>query len=202
MGLLDFVRKMKVRGSEVRLLLLGLDNAGKTAVLKRIANESDITNVTPTPGYSIKTVIHGSFKLNVWDLGGQKAIRGFWRNYYDDTDAIIYVIDSSDRRRIEETGVELQQILEEVKLAGVPILIYLNKTDLMFSLNAGEVTRGLNLHAIRDRQWQVVACSAKTGEGIQEGLEFIISEVSEKFRGHDAPAATTTTSTAAPTAIR
>lgn len=185
MGLLDFVKKMKVRGDqEVRILLLGLDNAGKTSILRKIANE-DISCVTPTPGFSIKTICRGKLRVNVWDLGGQKAIRGFWRNYYDSTDAIIYVIDSSDRRRIEETGVELQQLLEEVKLAGVPILIYANKVDLMFALHTTEITRGLNLHAIRDRQWHIEGCSAKTGAGIQEGLQFVISEMIEKYKLHD-----------------
>ena len=112
----------------------------------------------------------------MWDVGGQKTIRPYWRNYFESTDGIIYVIDSADRRRMEETGIELQQIIDEEKLSGVPLLIYANKQDLLNSLSASEITAGLNLHSIRDRQWQIVPCSAKTGEGLKDGLEFIIGE--------------------------
>jgi ADP-ribosylation factor-like protein 3 len=130
----------------------------------------------PTQGFNIKSLKHGNFKLNMWDVGGQKTIRPYWRNYFESTDGIIYVIDSADRRRMEETGIELQQIIDEEKLSGVPLLIYANKQDLLNSLSASEITAGLNLHSIRDRQWQIVPCSAKTGEGLKDGLEFIIGE--------------------------
>jgi len=151
------------------------DNSGKTTILKKLSDE-DILQVMPTQGFNIKSLKHGNFKLNMWDVGGQKTIRPYWRNYFESTDGIIYVIDSADRRRMEETGIELQQIIDEEKLSGVPLLIYANKQDLLNSLSASEITAGLNLHAIRDRQWQIVPCSAKNGEGLKDGLEFIINE--------------------------
>eukprot|EP00128_Syssomonas_multiformis_P006146 Colp12_sorted_trinity150504_noHs@2022 len=106
MGLLDLLRKIKRTDRQVRLLLLGLDNSGKTTILKKLASE-DISHITPTQGFNIKSVAMDNFKLNVWDIGGQKAIRPYWRNYFENADALIYVIDSADRRRLEETGVEL-----------------------------------------------------------------------------------------------
>jgi ADP-ribosylation factor-like protein 3 len=75
----------------------------------------------------------------VWDIGGQKAIRPYWKNYYENTDALVYVIDSADRRRMEETGVELSSLLEEEKLAGVPVLIFANKQDLLNAMPPKEV---------------------------------------------------------------
>ena len=84
----------------------------------------------PTQGFNVKSLASGTVKLNVWDIGGQKAIRPYWRNYYDRTDALIYVIDSSDSRRMEESGSELDQLLHEEKLKGVPLLILANKQDL------------------------------------------------------------------------
>ena len=74
---------------------------------------------------------HDGFKLNVWDIGGQKAIRPYWRNYFEQTDAMVYVIDSADRKRIEETGLELADLLEEDKLSGVPVIVLANKQDLV-----------------------------------------------------------------------
>lgn len=126
MGLLDFLRKFNKPETEVRILILGLDNAGKTTILKNLCKE-DVTHITPTQGFNIKSLAYNSFKLNIWDVGGQKSIRPYWRNYFDTTNAMIYVIDSSDRRRMEETGIELQQLLDEDKLSGVPLLIFANK---------------------------------------------------------------------------
>ena len=99
---------------------------GKTTILKQLASE-DIQHTAPTQGFTVKSLSQNGFKLNVWDIGGQKSIRPYWRNYYNSTNAVIYVIDSSDRRRMEETGVELNQLLEEEKLAGIPLLVYANK---------------------------------------------------------------------------
>jgi len=126
MGLLDYLRKFNKPETEVRILILGLDNAGKTTILKNLCKE-DVTHITPTQGFNIKSLSYNSFKLNIWDVGGQKSIRPYWRNYFDTTNAMIYVIDSSDRRRMEETGIELQQLLDEDKLTGVPLLIFANK---------------------------------------------------------------------------
>ncbi|KAJ3125482.1 ADP-ribosylation factor protein 3 [Nowakowskiella sp. JEL0407] len=138
MGLLALLRKLKRTDKELRILLLGLDNGGKTSILKRLASE-DITEIKPTQGFNIKSVQQDGFKMNVWDIGGQKTIRPYWRNYFDSTDILIYVIDSADRRRLEETGQELTLLLEEIKLSGVPLLVFANKQDLINALPASEV---------------------------------------------------------------
>ena len=70
------------------MLVLGLDNSGKTTILKKLSDE-DITQIMPTQGFNIKSLMHDGFKLNVWDIGGQKSIRPYWRNYYDQTDALV-----------------------------------------------------------------------------------------------------------------
>lgn len=123
--------------------MLGLDNSGKTTILKKLSDE-DISTIMPTQGFNIKTLIHDGFKLNVWDIGGQKSIRPYWRNYFDQTDAMVYVIDSADTRRLEETRVELQSLLDEERLAGVPVLIFANKQDLMSALSTSEVSVSYN----------------------------------------------------------
>ncbi|XP_077604567.1 ADP-ribosylation factor-like protein 3 isoform X1 [Crocuta crocuta] len=178
MGLLSILRKLKsAPDQEVRILLLGLDNAGKTTLLKQLASE-DISHITPTQGFNIKSVQSQGFKLNVWDIGGQRKIRPYWRNYFENTDILIYVIDSADRKRFEETGQELAELLEEEKLSCVPVLIFANKQDLLTAAPASEIAEGLNLHTIRDRVWQIQSCSALTGEGVQR--EFL--RIHLKFR--------------------
>ncbi|KAF6107527.1 ADP ribosylation factor like GTPase 3 [Phyllostomus discolor] len=93
MGLLSILRKLKsAPDQEVRLLLLGLDNAGKTTLLKQLASE-DISHITPTQGFNIKSVQSQGFKLNVWDIGGQRKIRPYWRNYFENTDILIKALE-------------------------------------------------------------------------------------------------------------
>ncbi|XP_031433751.1 ADP-ribosylation factor-like protein 3 [Clupea harengus] len=173
MGLLAVLRRLKTTpDQEVRILLLGLDNAGKTTLLKQLASE-DINHITPTQGFNIKSVQSQGFKLNVWDIGGQRKIRPYWRNYFENTDLLIYVIDSGDRKRFEETAEELGELLEEEKLAMIPMLIFANKQDLMTAASPAELAEGLHLHTIRDRIWQIQACSALTGEGVQDGMVWL-----------------------------
>ena len=116
---------MRKTEREARLLVLGLDNAGKTTILKSLSEET-IKNITPTQGFNIKSLIHEGFKLNVWDIGGQKAIRPYWPNYYDSTDALIFVIDASDRKRLPECGEELQSLLEVGYIEVIYIYIYIS----------------------------------------------------------------------------
>uniref|UniRef100_A0A671RAX3 ADP-ribosylation factor-like protein 3 n=1 Tax=Sinocyclocheilus anshuiensis TaxID=1608454 RepID=A0A671RAX3_9TELE len=164
-GLLSVLRRLKNSPEqEVRILLLGLDNAGKITILKQLASE-DISHIMPTQGFNIKSVQSQGFKLNVWDIGGQRKIRPYWRNYFENTDLLIYVIDSSDRKRFDET--ELAELLDEEKLNMVPLLIFANKQDMMMAATAAEITESLNLHTIRDRIWQIQSCSALTTEGVQ-----------------------------------
>ncbi|VDO19906.1 unnamed protein product [Heligmosomoides polygyrus] len=175
MGLLDIIKSFKSNnGREIRILLLGLDNAGKTSILKQLSAE-EITNVTPTRGFNVKSVVtNGDIRLNVWDIGGQRSIRPFWSNYFENTDALIYVIDSSDRRRFDETSVELMELLDEEKLSRVPVLIFANKQDLVSSAPAAEISKRLKLTEIRDRVWQIQGCSALTNEGVSEGIKWAV----------------------------
>lgn len=176
MGLLSLLRKLKKTNKEIRLLLLGLDNAGKTSILRKLAKE-DISHTMPTQGFHVKSVQQGNFQLNVWDIGGQKSIRPYWSNYFENCDALVYVIDSADDRRLEETGLELNELLEEDLLAGIPLLVFANKQDLIGALEADEIAEGLELHNIRDRQWYIQACSAMTGDGLDDGMSWVVESV-------------------------
>ncbi|KAG5891568.1 hypothetical protein JTB14_015835 [Gonioctena quinquepunctata] len=180
MGLLSILRKLRAAPErELRLLVLGLDNAGKTTILKMLASE-DITNVTPTAGFNIKSVISEGFKLNVWDIGGQRKIRPYWKNYFENTDVLIYVVDCADKKRLEETGIELYELLGDDKLRNVPLLVYANKQDLPDSLSAAELAKTLGLPTIKNRAWQIQACSATQGIGVREGMEWVCKSIKKK----------------------
>ena len=126
MGLLSQLRALKKSGSEARLLVLGLDNAGKTSILKSMSQE-DIQQIMPTQGFNVKSLQQDGLKLCVWDIGGQRAIRAYWKNYYKNTDGLVYVVDSSDEERIKECLEELTGLMTEEDLQKVPMLVFANK---------------------------------------------------------------------------
>eukprot|EP00439_Symbiodinium_sp_Y106_P075829 s1667_g15.t1 len=179
MGLLNILKKMKKDEREARILMLGLDNAGKTTILKTLSQE-DISHIMPTQGFNIKSLVQDGFKLNVWDIGGQKTIRPYWSNYFESSDALVYVIDSSDRRRLEESGQELRELLAEDKLGGIPLLVFANKQDLLQATPADEIAAALDLASISDRTWTIQACSAKDGAGLEDGMQWLIGVINEK----------------------
>eukprot|EP00408_Alexandrium_pacificum_P054003 CAMPEP_0171238232 /NCGR_PEP_ID=MMETSP0790-20130122/43368_1 /TAXON_ID=2925 /ORGANISM="Alexandrium catenella, Strain OF101" /LENGTH=176 /DNA_ID=CAMNT_0011704593 /DNA_START=30 /DNA_END=557 /DNA_ORIENTATION=+ len=141
----------------------------------------------PTQGFNIKSLMQDGFKLNVWDIGGQKTIRPYWSNYFESSDALIYVIDSSDKRRLEESGGELRELLAEDKLGGIPLLVFANKQDLLQATPADEIAESLNLADIKDRNWTIQACSAKEGTGLQDGMEWVVGQVTAKKEAEGGP---------------
>lgn len=91
----------------------------------------------------------------------------------------MYVFDSSDRQRLEETGAELRRLLDEDRLTGVPLLAFANKQDLLNAMSADEIVKALDLQLIKDRSFQIMPCSAKTNDGLQEGLEWVFDIIGQ-----------------------
>jgi len=149
MGLLQYLRRLKKTQTELRVLILGLDNAGKTSIVKRLSDET-IDTVSPTQGFFMKSVKTQDFKLNIWDIGGQKSIRPYWKHYFEGTDVLIFVVDAADTRRVEDAASELKQLLAEEKLQNVPVLVLANKQDLATAMDAEEVRLGsrFGLHVL------------------------------------------------------
>ena len=179
MGLLDLLRKLKKSDKEAKILVLGLDNAGKTTLLKFLSNDTPSKIEEPTKGFNVKTICKDGFKLNVWDIGGQSAIRTYWENYYDRTDALVFVVDSSDDYRLDETTSVFKILLAEPKLEKVPILVFANKQDKSDALQPNEIMEKMELSSISDRKWSINACVATTGEGVEEGMKWLVETVSK-----------------------
>ncbi|KAH7825479.1 Arl3b [Monocercomonoides exilis] len=179
MGFLSFFFSLfKPKKETLRLLFLGLDNAGKTTILNAMS-DLPVQTVAPTQGFNMKTVDHSKYQLKCWDLGGQKSIRQYWKNYFGQTDGFVFVVDAADSRRLEECGVELQKLLEEEKLSGLPLLVYANKMDLPTAMKPDEVALALDLYSIRDRAWQIQGCSAIKNEGLQDGIGWLVTQIKE-----------------------
>jgi len=122
------------------------------------------------------------FALNLWDIGGQKSLRSYWRNYFEQTDGLVWVVDCADKRRLQDCRIELLQLLQEEKLAGASLLVYANKQDLAGALSSREIQETLELDEITNqgRHWHVQSCSAVSGEGLREGMDWLVQDIASR----------------------
>lgn len=166
---------------EARILVLGLDNAGKTTILYRL-QVGEVVSTIPTIGFNVETVTYKNIKFQVWDLGGQTSIRPYWRCYFPNTQAVIYVVDSSDTERLDISKTEFHAILEEDELKDAVILVYANKQDLPGALDDAKISEALELHKIKNRQWSIFKTSAIKGDGLFEGLDWLSETLKTRRR--------------------
>ncbi|KAK4050189.1 hypothetical protein OIO90_005171 [Microbotryomycetes sp. JL221] len=157
---------------EMRILMVGLDAAGKTTILYKLKLGEIVTTI-PTIGFNVETVEYKNISFTVWDVGGQDKIRPLWRHYFQNTQGIIFVVDSNDRDRVVEAREELQRMLNEDELRDALLLVFANKQDLPNAMNAAEITDKLGLHSLRQRTWYIQSTCATSGDGLYEGLEWV-----------------------------
>lgn len=166
---------------EARILVLGLDNAGKTTILYRL-QVGEVVSTIPTIGFNVETVQYKNIKFQVWDLGGQTSIRPYWRCYFPNTQAVIYVVDSTDVDRIGTSKEEFHALLQEEELKDSVVLVYANKQDLPGAMTESEVSEALGLHRIKNRSWAIYKTSAIKGDGLFEGLDWLSDTLKSKGR--------------------
>lgn len=164
---------------ETRILILGLDGAGKTTILYRLQVGEVVTTI-PTIGFNVETVTYKNLKFQVWDLGGQTSIRPYWRCYYANTDAVIYVVDSQDRERIGISKQELVAMLEEEELRKAVLVVLANKQDMDEAMSATDVSNALGLSALKTRSWSIFKTSAIKGEGLDEAMDWLVDALKTK----------------------
>ena len=129
----------------------------------------DVTTI-PTVGFNVETVQIEKVKFNVWDVGGQDKIRPLWRHYYTGTQGLIFVVDSSDRARIEEARQELKRILGDKEMEDALLLIFANKQDVPGAMKANEIIEKLKLSEFKRRTYHTQESIATTGDGLVDGL--------------------------------
>ncbi|EIE86445.1 hypothetical protein G6F57_009552 [Rhizopus arrhizus] len=164
---------------EMRILMVGLDAAGKTTILYKLKLGEIVTTI-PTIGFNVETVEYKNISFTVWDVGGQDKIRPLWRHYFQNTQGIIFVVDSNDRDRISEARDELQRMLNEDELRDALLLVFANKQDLPNAMNAAEITDKLGLHSLRNRHWYIQTACATSGDGLYEGLEWLSANLKKR----------------------
>ncbi|XP_040910478.1 ADP-ribosylation factor-like protein 14 [Toxotes jaculatrix] len=175
---------MGLRGSkqpEARVLLLGLDNAGKSTLLYKMKHNACVSTV-PTIGFNVEMLEarkNGkNITLTMWDIGGQRKMREYWKSFHQDTAAVVFVVDSSDLERLEEARRELEDTLRSDQLQGRPLILLANKQDVNGALTATEIKdRFILRKSCSGRDWFVQPCSASTGFGIEEAFRRVVQMV-------------------------
>ena len=161
---------------ELRILMVGLDGAGKTSILYKL-KVGDIVPTVPTVGFNVETVEYKNVTFTVWDIGGQDRLRPLWKQYYQGTQGLIFVVDSNDPRRMDEAREEVHKMLAEDELKNVVLLIFANKQDLPHAMSTGDVTTKLALHSLTNTNWYIQATTATTGDGLHQGLEWLTQQL-------------------------
>ena len=173
-GLLDSLGK-----SEARILMLGLDAAGKTTILYKLKLNETVSSI-PTIGFNVETVSPvKNVTFTVWDVGGQDKIRPLWKHYFHNTEGLVYVVDSADRERFLEAKEELFWIMDSDEMKDVPMVILANKQDLPNAAPPSEIASRLGLHQIRTHQWYIQGTCAVNGDGLLEAMSELGKMVKE-----------------------
>ncbi|VVB04255.1 unnamed protein product [Arabis nemorensis] len=169
----------------MRILMVGLDAAGKTTILYKLKLGEIVTTI-PTIGFNIETVEYKNISFTVWDVGGQDKIRQLWRHYFQNTQGLIFVVDSNDRDRVVEARDELHCMLNEDELRDAVLLVFANKQDLPNAMNTAEITDKLGLHSLRQRHWYIQSTCATSGEGLYKDLDWLSNNIASKasMRSH------------------
>jgi len=166
------------RKPPAKVLIAGLDSAGKTTILQRLKYGDKVSVSTmPTLSFNAETFRAHNVQLSVWDVGGQDQLRLFWRHHYTGTQAIVYVVDSNDEERVEKSALELHAMVQDRELRNAVLLVLANKSDLPHALSLAEVKRRLRLAELTAVKWEAMRTCARTGDGLREATKWLAANI-------------------------
>lgn len=159
---------------------VGIERAGKTTMLFRMALPVEVGMEIPVIGFNVETVKFKNVSIVQWDVGGGDKIRGLWPKYWAGAKAIIFTVNCDDRERIEEAAVELEKLCTKEALAAIPLLVLANEQqNPCAQMSVAEVTDKLGLHALQGRAWHIQACCMLTGQGLCEGVAWLATALKD-----------------------
>lgn len=161
---------------ETGILVLGLDNAGKTATLYSLQLGEPVPYTVPTLGFNVEEVAVGKLNVKMWDIGGQTMFRKLWCHYFEQADGIVFVVDSADRDRFVVAKNELHALMSHKELTNKPFLILANKQDLPNAATRSELIDVLGLESVHWLSWHVVECCATKNQRAKTGFEWLAEQ--------------------------
>ncbi|CAF0746523.1 unnamed protein product [Rotaria sordida] len=185
MGLLDsLIEWLGLRKRQVSVLVVGLDNSGKTSLLNYLLPAENKSNdIVPTVGFNVEHFSCKGLSFTAFDMSGQSRYRTLWGNYYHTANGIIFVVDSSDKTRILVAREEFQQLLShhDISSRNIPILIFANKMDIRDALSDVGVSSALGLDGIINKSWHICSSNALKGDGVPDGIEWLCSAIKDSL---------------------
>lgn len=173
-----------LRNTPARILMVGLDSAGKSTILYKIKLDEDEIETVPTVGFNVETVtVCDNVTFTVWDVGGQDKLRRLWSMYFKGSDGIIFVVDSSDKERLPEAREELRRMCKNEELKGVPLMVIANKQDINGAMSTSRIADWLRLGQLKDRYWCVQKACATQGDGLLEAMTTMATLVKNYKKG-------------------
>ncbi|XP_006306020.2 ADP-ribosylation factor 1 [Capsella rubella] len=168
---------------EPRIVLFGLDGTGKSSIMHKLKTGETLTTNMPTIGFEVESIKYKDSTLCFWEVGGQQRykITPLWKHYLREVAGLVYVVDSTDRDRIEEAKGFLNMVIDEIQGSvpdSVAILVYGNKHEVPGAMSASEITIKLDLASLRKKNWQrnwhTQSSCALCGDGLHEGLDWLL----------------------------
>ena len=156
-----------------KIAMLGLDGAGGTTILYTLKDSKMASETTfiPTIGFNIEFIKHDGITFAIWDIGGSEKIRPHWSHFSKDAKGLIFVVDASDKNRLEEAKKELESIIQGQVW---PILIYANKIERLNSIDVKEFEEKMNLEELlKNKNWQMQKSCAIKNDGLYNGLDWM-----------------------------
>ena len=171
---LEYLKSL-IYKKDAKVLMLGLDCAGKTTILYQLKLGLTVETI-PTMGFVYESIQHKNFRLNVWDVAGQDSLRPLWKHYYQNTKAVIFVVDSSDRKRIGSAKDELHKIMADEELKDACLLLLSNKIDLQV-MSIEEVTTLMDFDKIKNPKKKILGVCGLKGEGLNQALNWLVNSI-------------------------
>uniref|UniRef100_A0A1S4HEX4 ADP-ribosylation factor-like protein 6 n=1 Tax=Anopheles gambiae TaxID=7165 RepID=A0A1S4HEX4_ANOGA len=183
MGLFDKLANMlKMKKEQINILVVGLNNSGKSTIVNHFKNPNERTSImVPTVGFSVERFENQGVFFTAFDMSGATRYRSLWEHHFKSCQGIVFVIDSSDRMRLVVVKDELEILLQHPDIANrrVPILFFANKMDCTDALSSVKIAAGLGLEKIKDKPWHISSSNALTGEGLQDGVQWMVHQIRE-----------------------
>jgi len=169
------------KGEQMKILVIGLDNSGKTTLINYLKPKKAVSSAetVPTIGLNTEEFAKNGVQFTAFDMSGQNRYRNLWEHYFKDAEAIVFVVDSTDRIRFVVAKNELDAILESPELSKrkVPVLFFANKMDMPAAATPMEVVQALSLDQLQDRPWTIAPSNALSGHGVEEGMTWLVKTV-------------------------
>ncbi|XP_076175421.1 ADP-ribosylation factor-like protein 13B [Ptiloglossa arizonensis] len=190
-SLLRRLQRKRCTEKTIILLIVGLDNAGKTSVLNYISGDSD-KNVLPTIGFRTISLRYKSYTVKIYDIGGSSQIRSLWTKYYSGIHGLIYVVDASDISRLTENKVVFGELISHECISGKPLLLLANKQDISGAIDELDLVENLDVERAANTMkcpTRVEICSCTGGEshsrdttiGIKNGYKWLLDTVVKNY---------------------